>query len=176
MKKEIIAALAAEGVQQFPRASQRSGERPSSHKPFFILCDFPSPTAQAPVDPLLLRLVERLGWQEEDVHYSFALPSYPEKGMAPQGLRSSMQSHFLQELEQVKPHTILCFGARALGGLAQVDGQVAGYFDLENAQTPGFSWHGASYKLWYLSSIQELASWPSWRAAVWKALENLQKK
>jgi len=153
-------------------------------KSFFILSDFPDTideasedvfSIQSPISSIVLNLLNKLNILK-DCHFSFAIKCVPERGLPENAIKTCGLRNLSQEIFQVEPKVILCFGYRALQSLTHLDKNLNSSDFLENSEMRNISLDGLYMRVFFLSSIRDLRDFPHWRRDVWNVLQPLAFK
>jgi uracil-DNA glycosylase len=127
---------------------------------------------------VLGRLLEKLP-RGQDAHRSFAQKCFPKKGPLRGEALACAREVLSRELGVVQPEVVLCFGFRALTGVAEAlrlgDAQTVSL--LKAAHQCGsceFQAPWGAVAVVGLPSALELERFPEWRSGVWERLAFLR--
>ncbi|WGL59463.1 hypothetical protein QEJ31_13110 [Pigmentibacter sp. JX0631] len=151
-------------------------------KKYFILADFPDSiedksghifSEKSPLASLILNLLGKIGIINES-YFSYAIKCFPQKALSTDCLNICVQNHLLDELKNVAPEYVFCFGYRAMKGL-YISLKVPFFFENinENSKLDKLELSGKSIQPFFLPSIKELYEFPHWRKQVWDLLTGL---
>ncbi|KAB8032165.1 hypothetical protein [Fluviispira multicolorata] len=191
--QDKLLANVNEGVERYPLPSnililKNTNENiilslGKSDKKFLILSDFPIHEENisegflsiiANNKGLIVNLLEKLGIID-DAYFAYTLSNYIPSPLISNTLSEHVNPKLYETVIKLKPHAIFCFGHRSLLSLSTISRSPIAVPLNENQELSLFQYENSVARLFYLSSIKDLLSFPIWRKQVWQVLHTFYK-